>query len=128
MLALRRAGLTAYLVPFGENTRYDLVTTTAKALPRPMQDRTAPNGSVVVQNVAAVTATTPTRRSDSRPYDGEVDEFGVFCPDSASVYLIPIEDVPTDCIAHLRVDAASKTQARRIRRAAAYEIARVELY
>jgi hypothetical protein len=35
------------------------------------------------------------QRVPRRTYVGEVDLFGVYCPQTAGVYLVPIEDVPT---------------------------------
>jgi hypothetical protein len=30
-----------------------------------------------------------------KTYEGDVDEFGVFCPDNGCVYLVPFADVPS---------------------------------
>jgi hypothetical protein len=63
-----------------------------------------------------------------REYTGDIDEFAVFCPDLGSVYRIPIEDMPATRIGTLRVAPTRNNQAKGIRLAAAYEIARVDLY
>jgi PD-(D/E)XK endonuclease len=62
-----------------------------------------------------------------RTYEGEIDEFAVYCPDTCGVYLLPIEDVRTRNTAALRVEPTKNCQRKRVRLAAAYEIARVEI-
>jgi hypothetical protein len=64
----------------------------------------------------------------SRSYHGEIDDFGVFCPELDAVYLIPIEDVPTESSALLRVTPSRNGQEKNVRLAAAYEIARIDVY
>jgi hypothetical protein len=126
VLALHDQGYTAYL-PFGENSRCDLITNDGRRLSR-VQCKTGRlvNGSVRFRTSSSYLHH-PNPKIHSRPYHGEVDEF-VFCPELGSVYLIPIDDLPTNCSAHLRVDPTRNNQSQRIRQAAAYEIARVELY
>jgi hypothetical protein len=63
-----------------------------------------------------------------RAYDGEVDDFAVFCPELGAVYLIPIEDLKPKRQATLRVDPPRNGQRDGIRFAAQYEIARVDVY
>jgi hypothetical protein len=59
----------------------------------------------------------------TRPYTGEVDFFGVYCPDTDTVYLVPSADVE-DChnSVALRVTPPKNNQAKRVRWAADYEI------
>ena len=59
-----------------------------------------------------------------RDYVGEIDFFGVFCPENGGVYLIPISETPTGAMAHLRIDPPRNGQRPRIRYASTYEIAR----
>jgi len=127
VLALHAQGYTAYL-PFGENTRCDVITYDGRRLSR-IQCKTGRllNGSVVFRTSSSYLHH-PNPKIHSRPYHGEVDEFAVFCPELGSVYLIPIEELPNECVAHLRVDPPRNNQTRRVRMAGAYEIARVELY
>jgi hypothetical protein len=58
----------------------------------------------------------------SRDYQGEVDYFAVYCPETQHAYLIPIEDLPLRRQGTLRVETARNSQKRRIRLAADYEI------
>jgi hypothetical protein len=124
MLGLKAAGY-ALLVPFGENTRYDLVVDDGHRLAR-VQCKTGRlrNGAITF----AVTSTYghhPHPAAVRRTYEGEIDFFAVYCPETAGVYLVPIDDVPTRSIARLRVVPTRNGQKRHIRHAADYEIARV---
>jgi hypothetical protein len=54
-------------------------------------------------------------------YQGEVDLFGVFCPEVKKCYLVPVEEAPiTGC--YLRIDPPKNGQKTGIRWAATYEI------
>ena len=125
MLALIDAGLDVS-VPFGENCRYDLVIDRGDRLSR-VQCKT---GRLRDGTVRFATASTyghlPSPRETRRDYRGQIDEFAVYCPCTAGVYLIPIEDAPTRSGAYLRVEPAQNGQHKRIRYAKDYEIARVE--
>jgi hypothetical protein len=100
MLALRDAGY-AVLLPFGENTRYDLVIDDGERLAR-------------VQ-------------STNRGYQGEVDFFAVYCRATTAVYLIPIGELPNRRAATLRVDPSKNNQAKGLRPARKYELGRVAI-
>jgi hypothetical protein len=64
-------------------------------------------------------------QTNRRNYHGQIDFFAVYCPETAGVYMIPIDDLPSASCAHLRVDTPRNHQRKRIRFAADYEIARV---
>lgn len=53
-------------------------------------------------------------------YKGEIDFFGVYCPDNEGVYLVPIQDVAPARICALRVAPAKNNQTKRIRWAKDY--------
>jgi len=127
MLALHAQGWTTY-VPFGENTRCDLVVDYGRRLSR-VQCKTGRlrNGGVMFPTCSTY-AHHGNPKQTRRTYEGEVDEFAVFCPELGSVYLIPIDDVPVTSRATLRIERTRNGQSRRIRPAAAYEIARLDLY
>jgi hypothetical protein len=121
MLALNEAGYRL-LVPFGENTRYDLVIDGGVRLAR-VQCKTGRlrNGGVVF-NACSSYAHHPNPRVVKRDYQGEIDYFGVFCPETRQSYLVPIEHVPTRYSATLRFDPPRNNQRVGIRFAADYEI------
>jgi PD-(D/E)XK nuclease superfamily protein len=126
MLGLQRAGY-AILLPFGENTRYDLVIDDGVKLGR-VQCKT---GRLRNGSVSFATCSTyghhPNPAEVRRPYAGQIEYFGVHCLDTGGVYLIPIEDVPVRREAALRIQPARNGQAKRLRWAARYEICKVAL-
>jgi hypothetical protein len=126
MLALSDAGYSV-LVPFGENTRYDLVIDNGRRLAR-VQCKTGRlrDGAVYFRTCSSY-AHHPHPGAPSRHYLGEIDYFGVHCPETGGVYLIPIDDVPTVREAALRVAPSRNRQLKRTRRASDYEICNVAL-
>ena len=126
MAALQACGY-AVLMPSGENTRYDLVIDSGARLSR-VQCKTGRlrNGSVIF-NTCSSYAHHPNPGVTKRTYVGDIDEFAVFCPDTCGVYLLPIDDVQATRRAALRVDPCRNGQRKRVRLAAAYQIARVEI-
>jgi len=126
MYALRLGGF-AISVPFGENTRYDLLIDNGSRVTR-VQCKTGRlrKGAVVFRTCSSY-AHHPNPKVVRRDYAGQIDEFAVFCPELGTVYLVPLEDVSTRACAQLRVDPPRNSQYRRIRLAAQYEIARFEV-
>ena len=124
MLGLRSQGYAVY-VAFGENTRCDLVLDDEHSLAR-VQCKT---GRLRQGAVTFATASTYAHHKNPhvirRTYEGEVDYFAVFCPETGGVYLVPIEDVPTRSFARLRVEPSRNGQHRFVRYAAPYEVGRV---
>jgi hypothetical protein len=55
------------------------------------------------------------------PYTTDADYFGVYCPQTHEVYLVPVSDVPEGS-ANLRIDAPMNNQAKGIRWAKSYVI------
>jgi hypothetical protein len=126
MLALREAGY-AIAVPFGENTRYDLILDDGERLLRVQCKTGRLRAGGVVFRPSSSYAHHPSSRVTRRRYEGEIDYFGVCCIDNGHVFLIPIEDIPTTWMAILRVKPARNRQQKRIRLAADYHIGTVEL-
>jgi hypothetical protein len=124
MAALELAGF-AILLPFGENTRYDLVTDDGSALRR-VQCKTGrlSNGAVRF-NACSYYFHHPNPKVLRRDYLGQIDDFAVYCPETAAVYLMPIDEIAVRRQGALRVDPPRNGQTRRIRLAADYEIGRV---
>jgi hypothetical protein len=127
MNVLVRFGYGLYL-PFGENTRCDLLVERELSIRR-VQCKTGRlrNGAVRFATCSTY-AHHPNPKIRRRTYDGEIDDFAVFCPELGAVYLIPIEDVPTQSEATLRVDPPRNGQHKHVRLAAQYEIARIDVY
>jgi hypothetical protein len=113
------------LMPFGENTRYDLVLDDGEDLTR-VQCKTGRlrNGAVVF----AVSSSYGHHRHPAtarRDYRGQVDSFAVYCPETTAVYLVPIADLAPRVSGTLRVEPARNKQKRGVRYAADYVIGRV---
>lgn len=126
MLALEHAGYP-FLVPFGENTRYDLVIETGDRLARVQcKDRPPSPGSSSVRGLQCVRAPPHPARA-RRDYHDQIDYFAVYCPETDAVYLVPIGDIPVKVQGALRVEPPRNNQRRRIRYAAEYELARVRV-
>jgi hypothetical protein len=126
MAVLRDAGYTIS-VPFGENTRYDLVIDDGAELAR-VQCKTGrlKDGAVVFKTASTYAHHRGAPRS-SRHYQGEIDFFGVFCRETEGVYFIPIDEVESTWQAMLRVTAPRNRQRRKIRFAADFEVGYVSV-
>ena len=124
MVGLREAGYRLY-VPFSENTRCDLVIDDGATLER-VQIKTGRlrRGAVWFYPCSSY-AHHPNPKILTRHYQGEVDYFGIYCPETGGVYLVPIEDVAATRRAALRVQPSRNSQRKRIRPAADYEIYRI---
>jgi hypothetical protein len=126
LTALLEAGY-AVLLPFGENTRYDLVIDDGSTLGR-VQCKTGRLREGGVRFSACSTyAHHPNPKIIRRDYQGDIDYFAVYCPETGGVYLIPVEDVRVKKQGTLRVESARNGQRRRIRTAAGYEIGNVSV-
>jgi hypothetical protein len=121
MLALHDAGFDL-LVPFGENTRYDLVVDLDSRLVR-VQCKTGRlrNGAVFFATCSAY-GHHRNPQTHRRNYADQIDYFAVYCPETGGVYLVPIQDVPSKSSAALRVTPALNGQAKRVRPASSYEL------
>jgi hypothetical protein len=127
IFALQTHGFATYL-PFGENTRCDLIADFGGRLSRVQCKTGRLRGGSVLFATCSTYGHHANPKVVRRTYEGEIDEFAVFCPELGSVYLVPIADVQVRKQAMLRVDPPKNRQSARIRWAANYEIARVDVY
>lgn len=115
---LAKAGYTV-LVPFGI-TRYDLAIDggTGEGI-KTVQCKTGRlRGGCVVWNACSTQRDSKQRTS----YRGQVDYFGVWCPELGTVYLVPVEDVG-EAEGRLRIDPVRNGQTTGIRLAETYRVA-----
>jgi hypothetical protein len=124
MYALHAAGYEISL-PFGENTRYDLIMDDRARLSRVQCKTGRLRRGVVVFKTSSSYGDHPSPHVTTRDYLGEVEYFAVFCPETGAVYLIPIEDLQTRCEARLRIEPTRNAQKARVRQAAQYEIGKL---
>lgn len=118
MAALLKNGYRV-LMPFGDNVRYDIVTE-ADGVFRRIQCKT---GRIAGGAIRFPVASSQYHRGRKREdYRGQIDAFGVFCPDNNRCYLVPIDDLPLARQAHLRLTPARNGQCKGLRWAQEYEL------
>jgi hypothetical protein len=107
------------LLPWGEE-RFDLVAYDRVGRYLRVQCKT---GRLRDGCVEFKTCVTDMRRPNGDGgYHGQIDAFGVFCPQTGMSYLVPISDVACLTLARLRVDVPRNGQSHGIRWAEAYEL------
>ena len=112
-------------VPFGENTRYDLVIDDGCRLAR-VQCKTGRLREGAIRFATCSSYAHHARPSHGRrDYLGQVDYFAIYCPETNGVYLVPIEEMTARAKGSLRVTPAQNGQRRRVRLADDYEVGRV---
>jgi PD-(D/E)XK endonuclease len=120
MLALQMKGYALYL-PFGENTRTDLVIDDGTGLAR-VQCKTGRLREGAIRFAVSSSYAHHRRPTRRRDYRHDIDYFAVFCPETGGVYLLPIGDVENRTTCALRVTESRNGQVRRIRVADHYRI------
>ena len=117
--ALMRAGRRV-LRPISAGLRYDLLIENLDGTFERVQCKTGIlKEGVIVFRIR----NTDGRRPNGVSYRGQVESFGVFCPQNRRAYLVPIAALATsDSTARLRLSAARNGQRRGIRLAQDYEI------
>ncbi len=124
MVAQKEAGYTLSQ-PFAETTRYDLIADDGTRLSR-IQCKTGRlrNGAVRF-NSCSCHGHQRGPEQVRRPYEGEIDCFAVFCPETTGVYLVPV----SLCGVHmtLRVDEPRNNQRTGVRFARDFLIAEVSV-
>jgi len=118
MAALLKHGKRV-LMPFGDNFRYDLVVEENGRFTR-IQCKTGKlkHGAIVF----SVASSQYHRGGKRQDYRGQIDAFGVYCPDNEKVYIISIDELPLVREAKLRITPPKNSQAKGIRWAAEFEI------
>jgi len=120
-VALMRSGRRV-LRPISAGLRYDLVIDEGDGTFARVQCKTGRLRSGVISFRLAMC---DARRPSGVPYHGEIEAFGVHCPELGRSYLVPMADLgPLRNLACLRLAPARNGQRRRIRSAAEYEIGR----
>lgn len=115
LAALTKAGHHV-LIPWGDNLRYDLALDNNGSFVR-VQCKTGrlQNGAIVF----SVASTVGRMGTGHRTYADEADMFGVYCPETDGVYLVPVVGCGNrEC--SLRVTATKNNQRSGVRLAADY--------
>lgn len=108
------------LTPFGDGLHYDLlIDDNGKYMRVQCKTGRLRNGAVLFNNY------TVKRDGTIKKYGDTVDAYGVYCPDTKKVYLVPAEKCSGN-ITHLRETPAKNGQKKAIRSADCYVIAYVD--
>ena len=118
---LRELGYGVYM-PFGENTRIDLILERDGDLTRVQCKTGRLRGGSIAFSVCSTYGHHRNPQTARRTYVGQIDYFAVYCPETQGVYLVPIGHVMTRNRAYLRIAPSRNNQRERIRFAADYEI------
>lgn len=121
LAALIKSGIPC-LLPFGDNERYDIVIESANGFKR-IQVKT---GRISKSSIEFPTGTCSRYREGRRGYHGEVDYFGVYCPDNGKCYLVPIEECGISSKT-LRLEKSLNGQSKNINYAVDYELEQVSI-
>ncbi|RKZ63406.1 MAG: hypothetical protein DRR08_03490 [Candidatus Parabeggiatoa sp. nov. 2] len=107
------------LIPFGDNQRYDIVIEDDDGTFKRIQCKTGrlKNGAINFSTCSS----SYHRNGKIHSYRGQIESFGVYCPENGKCYLVPVEEVGTRC-AKLRVDPSANGQEKNIRWAEDYEL------
>jgi PD-(D/E)XK endonuclease len=126
MLALQEIGYDVYL-PFGENTRCDLIVDDGLSLKRVQCKSGRIREGAIIFKVCSSYAHHPNPKIRFRGYRGEVDAFAVYCRQTLGVYLVPIDEVATRFSAALRITPTRNNQQIGVRFASPYLVASVRI-
>ena len=121
MIALREEGY-AISIPFGENTRYDLLIDDGNTIGRVQCKTGRLRAGAVLFNVCSCYGHHSNPAQVRRDYHGEVDYFAVFCKETDGVYLVPIHQISTRVLGTLRVTPPRNNQMKHVRLAADFQI------
>jgi hypothetical protein len=112
--ALIQLGKVVY-VPFGASGRCDLIFEDATGLARVQVKNAVCRGDIVFFRTASNT------KNEPKDYRGQIDFFGVYCHDTASAYLVPVDAVPLRA-GTLRLTPPANNQRKLIRWAQDYRL------
>ena len=117
-LALTRDGKNL-LRPLSSGLRYDLAIDNGDGTIARIQCKTGilKDGAIFFRAYNA-----DGRRPQGVVYRGQIEAFGVYCPQTCCAYLVPVEALDTLGTARLRLGPPRNGQVRRIKYAAAFEI------
>ena len=120
MAALARQG-KHLLIPLGDFLRYDCGFDEDGQFYRVQCKNGVLRKGAVVFYSCSVNSRSEKGRCIRKKYAGEIDFFGVFCPDNGKCYMVPASEVPGYCCT-LRCEAPKNGQKSRLRWAKDYEL------
>ncbi|WP_420823878.1 group I intron-associated PD-(D/E)XK endonuclease [Sulfurifustis variabilis] len=119
LTALLQAG-KAVLRPFSENHRYDLAIDEGDGRISRVQCKTGrlKDGAIEFKTCSSQAH----RGKGTRAYHGDIEYFGVYCPETGRSYLVPVTACQTTRVAKLRVEPPKNGQTKGVRPAADFEL------
>lgn len=111
-------------IPFGENTRYDLVIDDGEKFIKVQCKTGRLKDGAIRFNTCSTTYHHPNNRgmvAYRHDYVGQVDMFGVYCPQTDGVYLVPIDDLGARQ-GNLRILPPRNNQVKKVRWASEFEL------
>jgi PD-(D/E)XK endonuclease len=117
---LTRKGKTV-LLPLGDHLRYDLVVDDGGTFRRIQCKNGILSKGVITFDPCSVDSRSQPGKCIRKKYTGEVDLFGVYCPENEKCYLIPAEEV-TSLRCYLRIETPRNGQKQGIKWAKDYEL------
>ena len=120
VLELSRRGYHV-LLPHGVNHRYDLVLDQGEAFLRVQCKTGRLRDGRIVFSTKSVRSNT--KEVLTRSYEGEIDYFAVYCPETESVYMVPSAGIARGYCA-LRVEPCANGQVKHVNWAAEHELSR----
>jgi hypothetical protein len=117
-LAVMTALIRNVSIPFGENSRYDIVADDGKRLYR-IQVKTGQDRGSYIRFPCS--SSHEHRGRPCRSYFGEVEYIAVYCHTRDKVYLVPESEIVAT-VGHLRIDPPTNGQKKKIRWARQYEL------
>jgi hypothetical protein len=91
-------------MPWGDNQRYDMLIDDGENIYKVQcKHGRLRSGAVVFNSISCGTG----NYAKGRTYIGEIDFFGVYCPDTQQCYLVPVNEAGAS-ICSLRVDKPKK--------------------
>jgi hypothetical protein len=124
--ALRMLGKCVFL-PTGDSSRVDLIYMEEDGRVFRVQCKTGRliRGAIVFPTSSMHAASrTGLAKAIRRSYRGQIDAFGVFCPQTGTIYLVPVDDVP-ETGGMLRFSPPKNGQKTHLRWAKQYQIGAV---
>jgi hypothetical protein len=109
------------LVPLGDFLRYDLVIDEGGRFLRVQCKTGRLVKGAIVFHPCSIDSRSKQGGCIRKSYHGEVELFGVYCPELKKCYLVPVEDA-TMAVCSLRVEPPKNGQKTRIRWATSYEV------
>ena len=114
LTALIHLGKAVY-VPFGASGRCDLIFEDETGLSRVQVKNAVRRGEIVFFRTSSNT------KNEPKDYRGQIDFFGIYCHDTASAYLVPVDAVPLRA-GTLRLTPPANNQRKLIRWAQDYQL------